>query len=266
MNVLIVEDEDLAVRKLQKLVQEVDPTLKVVGVTASIEDTVDWLQGRQPETSEPYPDLIFMDIELADGQSFEIFERVDVRSTVIFTTSYDEYALQAFKVNSIDYLLKPIQREDLQRSLKKFHDLRLYNQQHEAPPQAFNLDKLLREFQAQQQPKDYRKRFLVRQGQRLLSVEVQDIAYFYTDERFSFFRTHTNQKFLVDYTLDELADALDPSQFFRINRGIIVTHGSVEQMQPYFGNRLALTLKPIFEKEAIVSREKVSDFKIWMGK
>ena len=260
MNVLIVEDEDLAVRKLQKLVQEVDSTLSIVGVTPSIEDTVDWLQNNAS------PDLIFMDIELADGQSFEIFERADVRSTVIFTTSYDEYALQAFKVNSIDYLLKPIQREDLQRSLKKFHDLHSRNGAAEAPAPAFNLDKLLREFQAQQQPKDYRKRFLVRQGQRLLSVEVQDIAYFYTDERLSFFRTYTNQKFLVDYTLDELADALDPTNFFRINRGVIITHNAVEQMQPYFGNRLALTLKPSFDKEALVSREKVSDFKLWMGK
>ncbi|RIV20654.1 DNA-binding response regulator [Fibrisoma montanum] len=260
MNVLIVEDEDLAVRKLRKLVQEVDPTLDIAGVTASIEDTVEWMN------QHPAPDLIFMDIELADGQSFEIFERVDVRSTVIFTTSYDEYALQAFKVNSIDYLLKPIQREDLQRSLKKFYDLHGRNQAQEATAQPLNLDKLLRELQLQQQPKEYRKRFLVRQGQRLLSIETGEISYFYTDERFSFFRTHNNQKFLVDYTLDELADALDPAQFFRINRGLILTHRAVEQMQPYFGNRLALTLRPAFEKEAIVSREKVSDFKKWMGK
>ncbi|GAB3502423.1 LytTR family DNA-binding domain-containing protein [Spirosoma knui] len=262
MNVLIVEDEDLAVRKLQKLVQEVDPSLSITGVTASIEDTVEWMQ------NNPSPDLIFMDIELADGQSFEIFERTEVRSTVIFTTSYDEYALQAFKVNSIDYLLKPIQKEDLQRSLKKFHDLHRTAQPdgQASNSQPFNLDKLLRELQLQQQPKDYRKRFLVRQGQRLLSVETSEIAYFYTDERFSFFRTYTNQKFLVDYTLDELADALDPAHFYRINRGVIVTHRSVSQMQPYFGNRLALTMQPAFDKEAIVSREKVSEFKKWMGK
>jgi DNA-binding LytR/AlgR family response regulator len=262
MNVLIVEDEDLAVRKLQKLVKEVDPSLVIEGVTASIEDTVHWLQ------NNPAPNLIFMDIELADGQSFEIFEQVDVNSTVIFTTSYDEYALQAFKVNSIDYLLKPIQKEDLQRSLKKFYDLRNQGQAEETTTaqQPLNLDKLLRELQLQQQPKDYRKRFLVRQGQRLLSIETSEIAYFYTDERFSFFRTHTNQKFLVDYTLDELADALDPIHFYRINRGMLVTHRAVDQMQPYFGNRLALTLRPVFDKEAIVSREKVSDFKKWMGK
>ncbi|MPR36827.1 LytR/AlgR family response regulator transcription factor [Salmonirosea aquatica] len=258
MNVLIVEDEELAVRKFRKLLAEVDPSLEVQGVTGSIEDSVDWL------TDHPTPDLIFMDIELSDGQSFEIFERVDVRSTVIFTTSYDEYALQAFKVNSIDYLLKPIQKEDLRRSLKKFADLR--TSQPAANSVAFNLDKILRDLQVQQQPKDYRKRFLVRQGQRLLSVETGEIAYFFTEERYSFFVTHTNQKFLVDYTLDELSNELDPIHFFRINRAALVTHRSVEQMQPYFGNRLALSLRPSFDREALVSREKVSDFKKWMGK
>lgn len=257
MNVLIVEDEELAVKKLQKLIAEADTTLKVVGVTASIEESVDWLG------SHPAPDLIFMDIELADGQSFEIFEQVDVQSTVIFTTSYDEYALQAFKVNSIDYLLKPIQKEDLQRSLKKLRDLRGNPQPATVP---FSIEKLIKELQLQQQPAEFRKRFLVRQGQRLLSIETSEIAFFYTDERFSFFRTYTNQKFLVDYTLDELSDNLDPQHFFRISRSVIVTHRAVEQIQPYFGNRLSLLLQPAFDKEAIVSREKVSDFKKWMGK
>ncbi len=264
MNVLIVEDEELAVRKLRKLVAEVDPGLAEQGVTRSIEDTVSWLQ------DNPAPDLIFMDIELADGQSFEIFDQVDVRSRVIFTTSYDEYALQAFKVNSIDYLLKPIQKEDLQRSLKKLRDLAPTTDLTASAPavQSINIEKLLRELQAGNNPagKEHRKRFLVKQGQKLLSVEVGDILYFYTDERFSFFRTRAGQKFLVDYTLDELADSLDPVQFFRVNRGLILTHGAVEQIQPYFGNRLALTLKPAFDKEALVSREKVSDFKNWMGK
>lgn len=267
MNVLIVEDEELAVRKLRKLVAEVDPTLAVQGVTGSIEDSVSWLQ------ENPAPDLIFMDIELADGQSFEIFDQVSVRSRVIFTTSYDEYALQAFKVNSIDYLLKPIQKEDLERSLKKLRDLTALSEPSDLAPagQSINIEKLLRELAGSNPAsgitgKAHRKRFLVKQGQKLLSVEVGDILYFYTDDRFSFFRTRTNQKFLVDYTLDELADSLDPVQFFRVNRGLILTHGAVEQIQPYFGSRLALTLKPAFDREALVSREKVSDFKTWMGK
>ncbi|GAB4041121.1 LytR/AlgR family response regulator transcription factor [Spirosoma gilvum] len=260
MNALIVEDEELAVRKLQKLLQEVAPTLTVSGVTASIDDTVAWLENLRA-TGQADPDLIFLDIELADGQSFEIFERTTVRSTVIFTTSYDEYALQAFKVNSIDYLLKPIQRDDLQRSLQKYEDLRSRS----AVSPGLNIEKLLQQLQ-NQSTRDYRQRFLVRQGQRMLSVEVTDIAYFFTEDRYSFFTMHTGQKFLVDYTLDEIADALDPARFFRINRGVIVTHQAVDQIQPYFGNRLALTLRPVFDKEALVSREKVSDFKYWMGK
>jgi len=258
MNALIIEDEELAVRKFRKLLAEIDPTLEILDVMGSIQDSVAWL------SANPAPDLIFMDIELSDGQSFEIFERVEIRSTVIFTTSYDEYALQAFKVNSIDYLLKPIQKEDLQRSLKKFATLRASVPT--ASSAVFNLDKILRDLQAQHQPKEYRKRFLVRQGQRLLSVETGEIAYFYTEERYSFFVTHTNQKFLVDYTLDELSNDLDPAHFFRINRANLVTHRAVEQIQPYFGNRLALTLRPTFDREALVSREKVSDFKKWMGK
>ncbi len=262
MTVLIIEDEELAVRKLRKLIADVDPTLTIQGVTTSIEESVSWL------LEFPTPDLIFMDIELADGQSFEIFEQVAIRSRVIFTTSYDEYALQAFRVNSIDYLLKPIQKEDLQRSLKKLHDL---TTQSLTPTDLFtptlDIEKLLRALQGGGNvTKEYRKRFLVKQGQKLLSVETGDILYFYTDERFSFFKTRTGQKFLVDYTLDELADSLDPAQFFRPNRGLIISHQAVEQIQPYFGNRLALTLKPTFDKEALVSREKVSEFKVWMGK
>lgn len=261
MNVLIVEDEELAVRKLVRLLQEIEPSLTVLASTASIEETVDWIEGNRQQ-GHAEPDLIFMDIELADGQSFAIFEQVDIFSTIIFTTSYDEYALQAFKVNSIDYLLKPVQREELERGLRKYHDLSARAQ----PSLPFNLDQVLQVWRNQLQTKEYRKRFLVRQGQRLLSVEVAEIAFFFTDERFSFFKTHSGQKFLVDYTLDELTDMLDPDLFFRISRGVIVTHASVEQIQPYFGNRLALGLKPVFEKEALVSREKVSDFKKWMGK
>ncbi|ARK12885.1 LytR/AlgR family response regulator transcription factor [Fibrivirga algicola] len=260
MTVLIVEDEELAVRKLRKLIDAVEHTLQVQGVTGSIEESVSWLQ------QHPAPDLIFMDIELADGQSFEIFEQVEVRSRVIFTTSYDEYALQAFRVNSIDYLLKPIQKEDLQRSLKKLRDLTA-QEPALSPTSGINIEKLLRELQGVGGlVNEYRKRFLVKHGQKLLSIQTGEILYFYTDERISFFKTHNGQKFLVDYTLDELADSLDPAYFFRANRGLIISHQAVEQIQPYFGNRLILTLKPAFEKEALVSRERVSEFKVWMGK
>ena len=260
MNALIVEDEDLSVRRLKKLLAETAPALIISGVTDSIEETVEWLSANQ-KNGIADPDLIFLDIELSDGQSFEIFNRVQVSSTIIFTTSYDEYALQAFKLNSIDYLLKPIHRDDLQRSLQKYENMR-------AQPATDSLEGIKKLLESFRQParNDYRQRFLVKQGQKMLSVEVSEIAYFFTEERYSFFITDNNQKLLVDYTLDELADVLDPDRFFRINRGMMVTHKSVDKIDPYFGNRLALSLRPLHNKEVLVSREKVSDFKHWMGK
>ena len=262
MNALIVEDEALSVRRLKKIINEITSDIHVIGVTDSIEDTVEWLKTNRAD-AQPDPDVIFLDIELSDGQSFEIFNRIDVKSTVIFTTSYDEYALQAFKVNSIDYLLKPVHREDLQRSLNKYEALKAHSQP--AQDSLSGIKKLLEEMKLHAAP-DYRERFLVKQNQKLLSIEVSEIAYFFTDERYSFFTTHTNQKFLVDYTLDELAETIDPARFFRINRGMMLTHRAVEKMEPYFGNRLALSLRPVHGKQALVSREKVSDFKQWMGK
>ncbi|MCE6990148.1 LytTR family DNA-binding domain-containing protein [Dyadobacter sp. CY323] len=258
MNALIVEDEDLSVRRLKKLLAETVPSLTVAGVTDSIEETVDWLEKNRKNNADP--DLIFLDIELSDGQSFEIFNRIQVTSTIIFTTSYDEYALQAFKLNSIDYLLKPVHREDLQRSMQKYENLR-------AQPAADSLEGIRKLLEGFRKPAvEYRQRFLVKQGQKMLSVEVGDISYFFTDDRYSFFITDSGQKLLVDYTLDELAEVLDPSRFFRINRGMMVAHKAVDKIDPYFGNRLALTLRPGHSKEALVSREKVSDFKHWMGK
>jgi DNA-binding LytR/AlgR family response regulator len=201
-----------------------------------------------------------MDIELADGQSFEIFNLVDVKSPVIFTTSYDEYALKAFKVNSVDYLLKPIQKDELQAALTKYKKL-----QSNARPD-ISLDSLVKELQQKLQPKEYRKRFLVKHGQKLVSVEVEDIAYFYSDGRLNFFKTKDNKKFVVDYTMDELEDMLDPERYFRISRSFYVSVTSIDKIDDYFGNRLILSLLPEVDKEALVSREKVTEFKKWMGK
>jgi DNA-binding LytR/AlgR family response regulator len=254
MKILIVEDEELAVKKLQKTLAAIDPSADVVGVTDSIKGTVEWLQ----ESSTP--DLILMDIELCDGQSFEIFNLADVKSPVIFTTSYDEYALKAFKVNSVDYLLKPIQKEELQAALNKYKKLK------ESKNNDINLDSLVKELQQKLQPKDYRKRFLVKLAQKLVSIEVDDICYFYSDGRLNFFKTKDNKKFVVDYTMDELESMLDPAKYFRISRSFYVSIDSVEKIDDYFGNRVILGLQPIVDKEAIVSREKVTEFKKWMGK
>ena len=259
MKILIVEDEELAVEKLKKTLARVDETAQVIGVTGSIFASINWL------ASNPLPDLILMDIELADGQSFEIFDRIRVKSPVIFITSYDEYALRAFKVNSIDYLLKPVQKEDLQAALEKFRELKESFTQ--APDsQTTNIEKLIKELQTRFQPKEYRKRFLVKHVQKLVSVEVSNISYFYSEERFSFFKTHDDKQFIVDYNMDELEESLDPDEFFRINRSFLVSVKSVDQIGDYFGNRLSLRLKPALNKEVIVSREKVSLFKKWLGK
>ena len=259
MKVFIVEDEDLAVKKLRKTLESVDATAEVVGVADSKRSSVNWLNNNAA------PDLILMDIELADGQSFEIFDRVDVKSTVIFTTSYDEYALKAFKVNSVDYLLKPVQKEDLQAALNKLKGLKeMYGVKEN--PVAINVDNLVKELQQKLQPKEFRKRFLVKHAQKLVSVDVDEIAYFYNDGRLNFFKTQDNRKFVVDYTMDELEQMLDPEKYFRISRSFFVSIESIDQIHDYFRNRLLLQIKPVVDKESIVSREKVSDFKQWMGK
>lgn len=259
MNIFIVEDEDLAVKKLKKTLQSVDDSIAVVGEADSIRSSVDWLE------NNPSPDLILMDIELADGQSFEIFNHTQVKSPVIFITSYDEYALKAFKVNSIDYLLKPVQKEDLEAALGKFKQMKkLYKE--EPATKEINLDLIVKELQQKLQTREYRKRFLVKLGQKLVSVEVDNIAYFFSDGRLNFFKTFDNKKYVVDYTMDELADMLDPDKYYRISRSFFISVGSVDQIHDYFGNRLLLHLKPETEKEAIVSREKVSEFKNWLGK
>lgn len=259
MNILIVEDEELAVKKLQKTLAAVDPDANVVAITDSIKSTIEWLE------ENPSPDLILMDIELSDGQSFEIFSRVQLKSAVIFTTSYDEFALKAFKVNSIDYLLKPVQKEDLEAALKKFHDMKkMYNA--EVPNKDMNVESLINELRNKLQPKEYRKRFLVKNAQKLVSIEVEEIAYFFSDGRLNFFKTYDNKKYVVDYTMDELEEMLNPERYFRISRSFYIAVDSVDQIHDYFGNRLLLHLKPEVDKEAIVSREKVSDFKKWMGK
>ena len=254
MKILIVEDEELAVKKLQKTLAAVDDTAEILGATDSIKSTVEWLQ------ENPCPDLILMDIELSDGQSFEIFNLTEVKCPVIFTTSYDEYALKAFKVNSVDYLLKPIQKDELETALNKFRKLK-----QEAKPDV-SLDILVKQLQQKLQPKEYRKRFLVKHAQKLVSIDVEDIAYFYSDGRLNFFKTNDNRKFVVDYTMDELEEMLNPENYFRISRSFYVSIDSVDKIDDYFGNRLILGLKPALDKEALVSREKVTEFKKWLGK
>ena len=266
MKVLLVEDEPLAVKKLTRLLAEVDPTIQIIGTTGSITASVEWLE------NNPAPELIFMDIELADGQSFEIFRRTRVQSPVIFVTSYDEFALQAFKVNSVDYLLKPVQREDLTQAIEKFRTLKMQYIR-EANPISSSIENLLMALAsggsanpAAAPTREYRSRFLVKHAQKYLTVEVKDIAYFWSEGKLNFFKNTSGQKFLVEYTMEEIETMLDPRDWFRVSRQFIVSVGAVEQIHPYFNSRLKLHLRPQEPEEVTVSRERVADFKIWLGK
>jgi two-component system, LytTR family, response regulator LytT len=261
MHVLIVEDEPLAVKKLQRLLNEVAPDLNIAGTAGSIRTAVEWLE------NNPAPDLIFLDIELSDGQSFEIFQRVTVKSPVIFTTSYDEFALKAFKVNSVDYLLKPIQREDLAAAIEKYRNIKLEYAK-SAYPVTSSIESLLQSLSGNAGGinREYRTRFLVKHLQKLVSVDVSDIAYFWSEGRVNFFKVRGGQKYIVDYTLDEIEEMIPANDWFRVNRQFIVSVPSVAEIHLYFNNRLKLNLTPKEPEEVLVSRERVSDFKVWLGK
>ncbi len=254
MEVLIIEDEQLGAEKLIRLLKAIDNSIDIVGNTRSIKSSVEWLMENK------HPDIVLMDIELTDGQSFEIFNHVNIKSMVIFTTSYDEYALQAFKVNSVDYLLKPIKKEELKNALDKYQ---AWQQKFSAP--SIDITHLINELK-QQQGKTFRSRFLVKQGQKLVSVETSDIAYLYAEGRLSYFICRDRQKFVLDYTIEELEQMLDPQQFYRANRAFLIHIKAVAQIHNFFNGKLKLDLQPATDKEVLISREKATEFKEWMGK
>lgn len=258
MRIVIIEDENLAIKRLSKLLIETGRPIQIEATLKSIAESIQWF------TEHPAPDLIFMDIELADGQSFEIFNHLQIKSPIIFTTSYDQYALKAFEVNSIDYLLKPIEPAGLQKSLEKYaHIKTLYTPQ---TPPPIDVNRLLNDLQEKIGPKYYRRRFLVKSGAKMVSIETSEIAYFFKEGRTTFFRTFENRKFIADYTLDKIEEMLEPGSFFRINRSCLVSTKSIQTVELFFGTRLELQLQPAFEGDSIVSRDKVIDFKEWMGK
>ena len=253
MQVLIVEDEILLAKRLQKLLLETEATISIAAITQSVQETVNWLH------NHPAPDLILMDIELADGQSFDIFNQADIKTPVIFATAYDEYALRAFKVNSIDYLLKPIKKDELKAALEKFK-LRL-----PVEKTVHNIDALLDEIKRLQQPVEYRSRFLVKQGQKMISIETAEIAYIFSENGCSFLRTHQNKKYIIDHTLDELELSLSPKHFFRANRQFILTNKSVIAIHTWFNQKLKVEVKPEAAEHVVISRDKANGFKEWMG-
>lgn len=278
MNVLIIEDEEPTARKLKRLLEEVEPTARVVGVTGSVVESVDWLeQHRTPagpvSENALVPDLILMDIELADGQSFEIFRQTPVASPVIFITAYDEYAIKAFKVNSIDYLLKPVKEADLRQALAKLQSLKELLSPEKDLLQTSLVD-LLRQMALDRQNavraedtavEPFRKRFLIKQGQRLFPIPIDEVAYFFTRNKIAFIKTYEEGEWMLDYTMDELEKMLDPRRFFRLNRQIIAEIRAVDKVHLYFNGKLKVGLRPYFADEVVVSRERAGEFKGWLG-
>lgn len=256
MQVLIIEDEQFAAEKLLGLIRQYDAEIEVLDQIDSVEDAVEWL------SNHPEPDLLFLDIHLADGSSFEIFEEVQLSCPVIFTTAYDQYAIQAFKTRSVDYLLKPVRYEDLERALDKFRDMFGDPSKHQtALPVDINaLAGLL------QQQQTYKNRFLVKMGNTIKTIPITEVAYFQTEDRATLLITKTNRRYPVNYTLDELEPLLDPLQFNRANRQFLISIEAIHKIHPWFKSRLKLELNPAASAELVVSAEKTKGFKEWLDR
>lgn len=248
MNCLIVEDEKVAAERLSGLIKEYNPTIDITGIVQSVKNAVQWLNTHQP------PDLIFMDIQLADGLSFEIFEQTVVKTPVIFTTAYDEYALKAFKLNSIDYLLKPIDHSELKSAMDKYKE---NNSPKEIPAQVF--DSILHSL-----TKKYKNKFVMNVGEHIKVFSTEDIQCFYSLEKYAFLQNNSGRDYAINYSLDQLEDLLDPAQFFRINRKFIVSFLAISDIISYSNSRLKVKLNSNKSDDLIVSREKVQDFKKWL--
>lgn len=251
MNIIIIEDEKPAARLLQRKIEKLG-----YGITTllhSVEESLEWFQNND------HPDLIFLDIQLSDGLSFEIFEKIDIKSAVIFTTAYDEYALRAFKLNSIDYLLKPIDEEELATAISKFANQFQANS-------VSNLDfEAIKRMLVNPVSKEYRKRFSVKIGQQIKVIDVVEIECLYSENKGTYIHTLDNRDYLIDSSLEVVEAELDPKDFFRISRKYIIPLQSVKEIQLYSNSRLKISLPTYKADEVIVARERVSDFKEWLG-
>jgi DNA-binding LytR/AlgR family response regulator len=250
MNTIIIEDEIVAAERLQLLLQQLDTSIRVLKIMDSVEEATSWLQ------HYPAPDFILLDIHLSDGYGFDIFKNVTVTAPVIFTTAYDQYALDAFRVLSIDYLLKPVTADLLAQSLQKLKTLR------QTPATYLDYRQLAQYLGQQASP--YKNRFLGKVGQKLFFIDSSDIAFFQADNKIVYLYSLDGNRYIVDHKLENLEELLNPKEFFRINRSMIVKADAIDQVKPYLNSRLRIILKPPAQQEAvIVSRERVSEFKLW---
>ena len=252
MKILIIEDEEPAAKRLQKMLKEIEPDITVLGQIVSVSSAVKWFgENKQP-------DLLFSDIQLSDGLSFEFFKAVDVSCPVIFTTAYDQYAIDAFKVNSIDYLLKPIKKDELEKAVAKYKKLSAT-----AAPPAIDINKLLQTLNPA--GAEYKKRFVVRYGEHIKTIDIEEVVYFYTEDKVTFLCTKDSRRYVIDFNLDALDASLDPKSFFRINRQYIIGIHSIAEMFAYTKSRVLIKLNPPAKHETIVSTERSADFKHWLG-
>ncbi|MEX1241390.1 MAG: LytTR family DNA-binding domain-containing protein [Cyclobacteriaceae bacterium] len=253
MTVLIIEDEPNAAEHLQRLVEELVKEATIVGKIDSVRKSIDWFRAHDP------PDVVLMDIQLADGISFQIFEECEVKAPVIFTTAYEEYALKAFKVNSIDYLLKPVDKEELNAALKKVKT---------SYAAGTDREQLLRKMSEMIKvlTKRYKTRFVIKVGEHLRTVEVDQILFFHSQEKTTFCVTQDKRSLILDYTLEQLEEMMNPAQFYRINRKYLVSANAIHDIISFTNSRLKLVLKGSQDNDIIVARERVQDFKTWLDK
>lgn len=249
MKILIIEDEEPAAKRLQKILKEIEPTAVISDAIVSISSAIKWF------AANDLPDLIVSDIQLSDGLSFEIFKAVEILCPVIFTTAYDQYAIEAFKVNSIDYILKPIKKEELAHAIAKYKRIK-------SSVPAIDINQLLKNYSA---AGEYKKRFIVRYGEHIKTINIEEVAFMYTEDKINFLTTKEGRRFTIDFNLDALENMLDPKTFFRINRQYIISIQSIAEMFAYTKSRVLIKLNPPAKHETIVSTDRSADFKLWLG-
>ena len=248
MNCLIVEDEKVAAERLANMVQSIESYSTILGITQSVKLTIKWLQ------NNPEPDLVFMDIQLSDGLSFEIFEHIDGNFPVIFTTAFDEYAIQAFKHNSIDYLLKPIQTSELKAAIEKYK-----KQHYTTDTQNVVFEQMLKGF-----TQNYKSKFVIRIGERFRVIYLKEIQCFFSHEKAIYLQNIKGRDFAINYTLEQLEELLDPAKFFRISRKFIIAIDAIGDIISYSNSRLLIKFPASELEDVIVSRERVQEFKEWL--
>lgn len=251
MKILIVEDEPLAAVQLAANISALQPNAHILAVCDTVKSTVDWLKNNEA------PDLAFFDIQLGDGLSFEIFEQIEFSNPIIFTTAFDQYAIQAFKVNSIDYLLKPIDREELKNALVKLENLK-------SPKISYITPGFLEEIVTSLEQKKFKERFLVKIGTHLRVIETKDILYFYSFQKGTYAKLSDGKDYLLDYSLELLEEMIDPTNFFRINRKYTISLKSILDVISYSNSRLKLKVQHAADGDFLVAREKIKAFKSWL--